>query len=124
MNQWRRIRCDTDERKQGGTKDKAGRGPLILPAPSSSALVNLMLLRYNRLVPAPPSTTRVIRVMCSGRVSELLILKAFVAGADRVLIGSCHPGDCHYSKCNLSATRRITSLKSSFTNSMKPLTLV
>ena len=58
-----------------------------------------------------PPTTRVIRVMCSGRVSELLILKAFVEGADGVLIGGCHPGDCHYSKGNLSATRRITSLK-------------
>ena len=58
-----------------------------------------------------PPNTRVIRVMCSGRVSELLILKAFVAGADGVLIGGCHPGDCHYLKGNLSASRRITGLK-------------
>ena len=58
-----------------------------------------------------PPNVRVIRVMCSGTVSELLILKAFVAGADGVLIGGCHPGDCHYLKGNLSASRRITGLK-------------
>ncbi|MDY7019405.1 MAG: hydrogenase iron-sulfur subunit [Chloroflexota bacterium] len=57
-----------------------------------------------------PPNTRVIRVMCSGRISDLLILKAFIVGADGVLIGGCHPGDCHYLKGNLSASRRITGL--------------
>ena len=58
-----------------------------------------------------PPNTRVIRVMCSGRISELLILKAFVVGADGVLIGGCHPGDCHYLKGNLSVIRKVTGLK-------------
>ena len=58
-----------------------------------------------------PSNIRTIRVMCSGRVSELLILKAFALGADGVLVGGCHPGDCHYMKGNLSARRRVTGLK-------------
>jgi F420-non-reducing hydrogenase iron-sulfur subunit len=58
-----------------------------------------------------PPNTRTIRVMCSGRVNELLILKAFAMGADGVLIGGCHPGDCHYMKGNLSAKRRTTGLK-------------
>ena len=53
-----------------------------------------------------PPNVRVIRVMCSGRVDERLILKAFVAGADGVLVCGCHPGDCHYLKGNLSARRR------------------
>lgn len=53
---------------------------------------------------------RVIRVMCSGRVDERLILKAFSVGADGVLICGCHPGDCHYQKGNLNARRRITGL--------------
>jgi F420-non-reducing hydrogenase iron-sulfur subunit len=57
-----------------------------------------------------PPNMRVIRVMCSGRVDERLILKAFVAGADGVLICGCHPGDCHYQKGNLNARRRITGL--------------
>jgi F420-non-reducing hydrogenase iron-sulfur subunit len=53
---------------------------------------------------------RAIRVMCSGRVDERLILKAFMAGADGVLICGCHPGDCHYHKGNLNTRRRITAL--------------
>ena len=53
---------------------------------------------------------RAIRVMCSGRVDERLILKAFIAGADGVLVCGCHPGDCHYHKGNLNARRRTTGL--------------
>jgi F420-non-reducing hydrogenase iron-sulfur subunit len=58
-----------------------------------------------------PPNVRTIRVMCSGRVSDFLILKAFTLGADGVLVGGCHPGDCHYMKGNLSARRRVTGLK-------------
>ena len=58
-----------------------------------------------------PANIRIIRVMCSGRVDEKLILKAFTAGADGVLIAGCHPGDCHYQRGNLSARRRVTGIK-------------
>lgn len=54
---------------------------------------------------------RVIRVMCSGRVDERMVLKAFSAGADGVLVSGCHPGDCHYKMGNLSARRRVTGIK-------------
>jgi F420-non-reducing hydrogenase iron-sulfur subunit len=57
-----------------------------------------------------PPNMRVIRVMCTGRVDERLILKAFVAGADGVLVCGCHPGDCHYQKGNLNARRKMTGL--------------
>ena len=58
-----------------------------------------------------PSNIRMIRVMCSGRVSELLIFKAFTSGADGVLVAGCHPGDCHYMKGNLGTMRKITAMK-------------
>jgi F420-non-reducing hydrogenase iron-sulfur subunit len=58
-----------------------------------------------------PPNVRIIRLMCSGRVDERLISKAFTAGADGVLVCGCHPGDCHYQKGNLSARRRVTGLK-------------
>ena len=58
-----------------------------------------------------PPNIRIIRVMCTGRVSELLIFKAFTAGADGVLVAGCHPGDCHYMKGNLSARRRVVGIK-------------
>ena len=54
---------------------------------------------------------RPIRVMCSGRVEPALILKAFTAGADGVLVLGCHPGDCHYTEGNYKAARRIPLLK-------------
>jgi len=58
-----------------------------------------------------PSNVRVIRVMCSGRVSELLIFKAITAGADGVLVSGCHPGDCHYIRGNLNAIRKFTGMR-------------
>ena len=33
-----------------------------------------------------PTNLRIIRVMCSGMINELLILKAFTSGADGVLV--------------------------------------
>lgn len=57
-----------------------------------------------------PPNVKVIRVMCSGRVDERMILKAFIAGADGVLVCGCHPGDCHYQKGNLNARRKMTGL--------------
>jgi F420-non-reducing hydrogenase iron-sulfur subunit len=49
---------------------------------------------------------RVIRVMCSGRVDPQFVLNAFARGADGVLIGGCHPRDCHYGEGNYKALRR------------------
>lgn len=49
---------------------------------------------------------RIIRVMCSGRVDPQFVLQAFREGADGVLIGGCHPGDCHYREGNYKALRR------------------
>jgi len=63
----------------------------------------------SRIKSAP--NVRPIRVMCSGRVEPALILKAFTAGADGVLVLGCHPGDCHYSEGNYKAARRIPLLK-------------
>jgi F420-non-reducing hydrogenase iron-sulfur subunit len=54
---------------------------------------------------------RVVRTMCSGRVDPQLILWAFRNGADGVLIGGCHPGDCHYQEGNYKALRRIALLR-------------
>ncbi|MEE9191859.1 hydrogenase iron-sulfur subunit [Candidatus Aerophobetes bacterium] len=58
-----------------------------------------------------PPNIRPIRVMCSGSVDSAYILRALLAGADGVLVGGCHPGDCHYVSGNYKARRRITILK-------------
>lgn len=54
---------------------------------------------------------RVIRVFCSGMVDPSYVLKAFANGADAVLVGGCHPGDCHYISGNIKAMRRAPLLK-------------
>mgnify|MGYP000085465856 FL=1 len=58
-----------------------------------------------------PANIRVIRTMCSGRVDPTFVLKAFELGADGVLIGGCHPGDCHYTEGNYKTLRRVHLLK-------------
>ena len=63
----------------------------------------------SRMTYAP--NVRVIRLMCSGRLDPQFVLAAFRQGADGVLIGGCHPGDCHYQEGNYKALRRITLLK-------------
>ena len=54
---------------------------------------------------------RAIRLMCSGRVDPQFVLAAFREGADGVLIGGCHPGDCHYEQGNYNAWRRFELLR-------------
>ena len=43
-----------------------------------------------------PTTSRLIRTMCSGRVDEKFVLHAFRLGAPMVLVSGCHFADCHY----------------------------
>jgi coenzyme F420-reducing hydrogenase delta subunit len=58
-----------------------------------------------------PPNLKVIRVMCSGRVNPIFVINALQQGADGVLIGGCHPGDCHYERGNYLARRRMAILK-------------
>jgi coenzyme F420-reducing hydrogenase delta subunit len=58
-----------------------------------------------------PTDLRIIRVPCSGRVDPLFIVKAFLGGADGVLVSGCHPRDCHYAEGNYYARRRLETLK-------------
>ena len=59
-----------------------------------------------------PKNIRLIRVMCTGMVDPQYIIKAFLEGADMVLVSGCHPGDCHYINGNYKARRRIKLLHS------------
>lgn len=63
-------------------------------------LAGVMKIQY-------PSNTRVIRTMCSGRVSQKLVMYAFSKGAGAVLVTGCHPGDCHYINANLQTEKRV-----------------
>ena len=59
-----------------------------------------------------PHNVRIIRLMCSGAIDPVYIINALLDGADGVLIGGCHPGNCHYQNGNYKAHRRVDILKS------------
>ena len=67
-------------------------------------LAGVMKIQY-------PSNTRIVRTMCSGRVSQRLVLYAFSKGAGAVLVTGCHPGDCHYINANQQTLRRVERWK-------------
>ena len=58
-----------------------------------------------------PPNIKIIRIMCTGRITPHFILAAFGKGADGILIGGCHPGDCHYIEGNYKAMRRVDLTK-------------
>jgi len=58
-----------------------------------------------------PPNVRIIRLMCSGAVDPVYILKPLLDGADGVLVGGCHPGDCHYQSGNYKARRRVAAVQ-------------
>ena len=63
-----------------------------------------------------PPDVRAVRVMCTGRIDMLFILKAFVDGADGVLVSGCHFGDCHYLEGNYKAAKRMFMIKALMKN--------
>lgn len=58
-----------------------------------------------------PPNVRIIRLMCTGSLDPVYVINSLLLGADGVLIGGCHPGDCHYISGNYKARRRVTILK-------------
>lgn len=54
-----------------------------------------------------PPDTRIIRVMCSGRVDPAFVLRAFAQGAPGVLVAGCEVPTCHYISGNIYANWRM-----------------
>lgn len=55
-----------------------------------------------------PSNVRVVRLPCTGKVDVDMILKAFHAGADGVMVAGCEEGSCHFIHGNLRARKRVS----------------
>ncbi len=54
-----------------------------------------------------PTNVRIIRTMCSARVSPKWIERAFLKGVGAVLVSGCHPADCHYNNANKQTAKRV-----------------
>ena len=57
-----------------------------------------------------PANVRLIRVMCSGRIDPMFVLRTLTK-VDAVLVTGCHLGDCHYINGNAKALRRMKILE-------------
>jgi heterodisulfide reductase subunit A len=57
-----------------------------------------------------PPNVRIIRTMCSGRVSPRFVERAFARGAASVMVTGCHLGDCHYINANYQTQKRVERL--------------
>ena len=58
-----------------------------------------------------PSSIKIIRVPCTGKVDILHILRAFEKGADGVYAVGCMEGDCHFNSGNFRARKRVEQAK-------------
>lgn len=58
-----------------------------------------------------PPNVRLIRTMCSGRVSEDFIWHGFKKGTPVILLSGCHIGDCHYINANHWTEKRVKRVR-------------
>lgn len=54
-----------------------------------------------------PSSIKIIRVPCTGKVDIQHMLRAFEKGADGVCVVGCMEGDCFFRKGNFRARKRV-----------------
>jgi len=71
---------------------------------SAADLAGSMRLEYSPNV-------RIVKLMCTGNVDTLHLLKAFEDGADAVFVAGCEEGNCHFLEGNLRAKRRVRQAK-------------
>ncbi|MEE9457689.1 MAG: hydrogenase iron-sulfur subunit, partial [bacterium] len=57
-----------------------------------------------------PASPRLVRTMCSARVTEDFVRYAFMKGAPIVLLSGCHFADCHYIDANRQTVKRVYRL--------------
>ena len=58
-----------------------------------------------------PSTVRVLRLPCTGKVEVNFIMAAFERGVGGVMVAGCLEGGCHFLEGNLRARRRVERAK-------------
>ena len=57
------------------------------------------------------SNVRVVKILCTGKIDALLLLRTFEDGADAVYVAGCALGDCHFLEGNLRAIQTVAHAK-------------
>ena len=52
-------------------------------------------------------SVRVVKILCTGKIDTILLLRAFEEGADAVYVAGCALGDCHFLEGNLRAIQTV-----------------
>jgi coenzyme F420-reducing hydrogenase delta subunit len=58
-----------------------------------------------------PTSIKIIRVPCTGKVDTLHLMRSFEKGADGVYVVGCREGDCHYNSGNFRAKARVEQIQ-------------
>ena len=58
-----------------------------------------------------PPNVRIVRLPCTGKADVNMLLQAFCAGADGVMVAGCEEGSCHFIHGNLRAKKRVAYAK-------------
>ena len=58
-----------------------------------------------------PSSIKIVKIPCTGKVDVIHLLKAMENGADGVYVVGCMEGECHFLKGNLRAKKRVHHVK-------------
>ena len=62
-----------------------------------------------RLEYAP--NVRVVKILCTGKIDAVLLLRAMEEGADAVYVAGCALGDCHFQEGNRRALQTVAHAK-------------
>ena len=54
-----------------------------------------------------PSTIRIVRMPCTGKIDLIHLLRSFEKGADGVYAVGCKEGECRFTSGNLRARKRV-----------------
>ncbi|MFH1008193.1 MAG: hydrogenase iron-sulfur subunit [Candidatus Latescibacterota bacterium] len=58
-----------------------------------------------------PSNIRIIRLLCTGRIDPIHIMRALEDGVDGVYVAGCLEGNCHFLTGNFKARKRVQYVK-------------
>ncbi len=56
-------------------------------------------------------SVRVVKILCTGKIDAVLLLRAFEEGADAVYVAGCALGDCHFLEGNVRAIQTVAHAK-------------
>ncbi len=62
-----------------------------------------------------PSSVRIIKMTCTGKLDPIFLLRSLEEGADAVMVAGCDIGGCHFQKGNLRAKLHTSSIKKRMT---------